>query len=275
MRTHWILFEWRGEAREKSHTGHSEFSFGVLVGFSGAASAMLFCLALFLSMRPEVVKEWQALIAGSLALAGALGTIAIIHRQVVHGKELEDERRRRRHIASAGLLPLALSGLCQYSRECVTSLRGLYDNAADDNAAEDVIQGIPLQRPEPCPRDVTILRECVETAEDEAQPAILALLRHMQVQCARYADIVETANGTPRREDAVVTALNVDTNIIDPLELYARCSAIFDYARGGDPNLDDSVSLGGMQNASRLMDIRAPGHQRIVNAIERLYGENF
>jgi hypothetical protein len=63
--------------------------------------------------------DWQTLIAGLIALVGAYWAVSGIGLQIAQADELEELRRVRAEAAAKAVLPLSLSELSKYCRECI------------------------------------------------------------------------------------------------------------------------------------------------------------
>jgi hypothetical protein len=71
------------------------------------------------------LSNWQTLIAGMLALVGALLTVRYLRKQIVLTENMEIERRRREENAVKAVLPMALSEIVDYSTESIRLLERL------------------------------------------------------------------------------------------------------------------------------------------------------
>jgi hypothetical protein len=67
-------------------------------------------------MKPIVIiYNYQNLIAGSLALLGAIWTVSAIKKQIKQTDDQERERRERKHLVAQAMASNALSQLSHYA----------------------------------------------------------------------------------------------------------------------------------------------------------------
>jgi hypothetical protein len=68
------------------------------------------------------LDRWQALIAGVLALVGAIGTVYFLYAQIRQAGDVDQARKSREELAAKTVLPLALSQLANYAGDCIRVL---------------------------------------------------------------------------------------------------------------------------------------------------------
>jgi hypothetical protein len=166
------------------------------------------------------VNRYQGLIAGLLALFGALVTVFAIWSQIKQSDLLESERRRREEFAARAILPLALSSLYDYAETCLTVLTSYKDdisegerNYLDENK---IIPNIPEAV-------IPSLRDCARFAAEETGREIADILAFLQIHSARL-------RGGRFRKD--FGNLDRDDRIFDTAQILAMISRLFPYSRG-------------------------------------------
>jgi hypothetical protein len=202
---------------------------GLVFGFVLGAIANSAMLPNKLLLGPEGRLQWETL----LAFAAAAATVFYTHRMISQTSDVEDDRRHRRERAARATLPLALTALCNYATECMTWAEKILgcvdaDGRLDKNRAQPI--AIKWVVPNIPPEAVSVLKECVEYADDEAAEAMSTLMLHLQIHHTRLTYIVSDL-----RLDAserTVDAGNVDTALVDAAEVYGRCSTLLPFARG-------------------------------------------
>lgn len=169
----------------------------------------------------DVLKEWQSLAGGLLAIAGG----AFVVLQTAEMRRQEANRMKRRHAAARAVMPLALSALCEYAKVCAKTLYQIQRHADEG--------GIPTSSHYPdfpsLPVDiVSRFADVIESSNARTADSFAQILRDVQVHSSRLrsltSDLASSSSG--------VTTHNIDHNIVDSIELYARAETLFDYARG-------------------------------------------
>jgi hypothetical protein len=176
------------------------------------------------NLKPIVILyNYQTMIAGILALLGAGATVWIIHKQISQAEQLEKRRRERQNIAARAAMPAALSELCFYCQRCVEELVAVLPAPPNQRVTTQI------SLPPPVPSDaISTLRQCIEFAEGPIAERIADLISALQVQNTRVIDIRSRA---ARDASFIELLANINHYIIDALEVHARCSALFPYAR--------------------------------------------
>jgi hypothetical protein len=172
----------------------------------------------------KVAYDWQNIMAGAFAIVAALIGGRYIQRQINVSESQERARVLRQFTAARAVLPLALSSLSQYAQQSAMLLRGLHNRASGEAVPQEARQGIALPSlPDEATKD---LRSMVEAADQgNVGLAIAALLSDVQVQASRLAGLRN------ERHDHVVVLAFLEEIIVNTAQIYARASALFDFAR--------------------------------------------
>lgn len=122
------------------------------------------------------------------------------------------------------------------------------------------------------PEVVSVLRECIEFADEAITHVIGDLLVKLQVQGSRLhgvrADLLCTSATS---STAVISRVNLDTYIVDAIEVYARAALLFEYARRETDEAPRAPNLEDMATAANLSGIRNHQYPRIHETLERRY----
>jgi hypothetical protein len=212
-----------------------------------------------LSSIVNVLSQWQTLIAGLLALAGAGWTVGSIRAQIAQATNLEKERLVREERASKAVLPLALSELVQYALDCIRFLKP----SVTDQAAIPV----PLDMTTPRIPDTILepMQACARFADPTVATHIHRVLGALQVQHSRLEGLVQRAMQREVREIWEIEAVGA---MLDAAELHALCGALFMYARG--KSLEVSITMERqLSEAFIFSHIVAEDHPDLAAALKR------
>jgi hypothetical protein len=175
-------------------------------------------------MKPiTIIYNYQTLIAGILAVGGAIGTVLMINKQIRQSNKQEQKRRSHQNFAARAMMPAALSALSDYSEKCIKFLLLLLPIAPDEHAVTTPISDdIPL-----IPSDeLFTLKQCMEFGDEPITVIIADLIRKLQIQHSRLRDMKSKPNNS-----FIILDANIIDYILDALEIYARCAKLFTYAR--------------------------------------------
>jgi hypothetical protein len=196
--------------------------------------------ALFLGSDGRL--QWEGLLTGFAAVLVAALTIAKLSQQIRQTGELAVDQRQRRSRATRAMLPLALSEIADYATVCINRLYALKpcfqpDGSLDRSKADHgPAKWVTPRMPE---NVLSVLKECIEFSDDGPARAMTDLVRHFQVQNFRLSEDISRI----RLNDGVHLLLwaNIEQNIQDAAELYARASALFPFSRS---NVHQTFDLG-------------------------------
>ena len=179
-------------------------------------------------VQPDiVVHAYQDLIAGIMALIGAAAAVAAVMHQIRQTREIENERRERRNYAARAMMPHALASLCTYARGCSDALRSVVDEAPSPHLA-DVHWPDHVAIPALPDAAMATLKECIEFGDREIQLRLAKLIEQLQIQHVR---VIEPHHIFDRIEGDWYYQM-----IEDALEIHARATMLFDYARRRNEN---------------------------------------
>ena len=174
----------------------------------------------------ETLKAWQTLVAGLLAIAAAgLGGLFVLY-QTDANKRQEDAKQTRNHAAARAVLPLALSALVEHADKAATELEKLRATATGVRIMGPT--GSIFLAPQVDPKVIRMLQDVIEDASDIVADRISNVISDVQVQDARLRSLSKTLLKSTR---SIFTTYDLDGYILDSAVIYARGSALFEYAR--------------------------------------------
>ncbi|MGF0524571.1 hypothetical protein ACQEDT_23985 [Agrobacterium pusense] len=163
------------------------------------------------------------LVTGLAAVAAAYVSVRAVRDQIEQERSLEDERRLAKLQAARSVLSLSLSNLCDYSTTCAQLNHDLLLQCGKDRLPRDIVlPAYPVVPDTP----VAVLKEMVELSDHTAGMVFAKLASKLQVQSARLRGTARDKAGGQSPSKSTL-----ESHLIDALEVYARCSCLFDYAR--------------------------------------------
>ena len=188
-----------------------------------AGVALIFCcLAITAWIVVLVVEQfgWQSSAAMLISGAGVVAGIWTVVWQQSQITRRETEARRSKNLAARAVMPPALSAITRYAKESAGCILSIY------GPDETVLAVVPAPELPAIPYDsLTVLKECVEFADDADGRLIASCVRLIQIQNARLAGFLE------KYAESAVSPYDCLTILADTIELHAFCGSLFEYAR--------------------------------------------
>ena len=229
---------------------------GVIVILSGLTIIGLVVAAASI-YDAQAIQKYQPLIAAAVAATFALGAAVIAWRnvqlQIGNQRSLEDDRRARSGLAARVSLPLALSAISGYAKDCAMSLTSLRKRPEQDGLITVSIAKIP-KLPNFDQSIIPTLTKCIEFAEPNPRDALADLIATMQVQRSQLEDA--TSRWKRGTGEAKIVVHELEGYILDSAEVYARATELFDYARREDDEVQAGVTFADIVNAFLIAEIR-------------------
>lgn len=170
----------------------------------------------------STISNWQTLIGSFFAVGAAFVGGTYITRQIHQADRLESGRLRRRLLAARAVLPLALSTLSHYARDCAIELQRALGTMRGNHLGRAEV----LVFPAPPAEAITSLTEIIEASgDDDISFPISELLSRLQVQSARLAG---PEDREPRR---IVAERELRDHLLYTAELAAQVANMYEYAR--------------------------------------------
>lgn len=172
---------------------------------------------------------WQTQTAGAFALLAALIGALAIYRQTRNARLLDEARRERRAVALRAALPLVLAEVAEHAEKTARDLaewHGRLDmwQALMDSASLMTPHRFQQMRP----GLLEAIPEYMEVCNSTHQGDVALLLRVLQIQQSRLRTL---ENATEPGSMSIVTRPQIEGNIIDAAEVFARCERLIEYAR--------------------------------------------
>ncbi|ESX47734.1 hypothetical protein NLY43_04290 [Mesorhizobium sp. C416B] len=210
------------------------------------------------------VYNYQSLIGAGLSVAAAAVGIFYLYRQINQTEALATRERLAKRTAARAVLVLTLSLINRYATQSVSIYLLLLDKLVDNTLP----RSIPFPAFPELPAGVIAdLKEAITYGDDIEKEAYAEIIRALQVFIAR-----QLGNSDANREHHIIARENIEEEIIDGAEIYARGSSLFDFARGNDTaQIEIAVSPAGISNALAIMGILPGAHYRIWSTVRRRY----
>ncbi|MBY5760931.1 hypothetical protein HFO07_30525 [Rhizobium leguminosarum] len=203
------------------------------------------------------------LVTGLAAVGAAFVSIKAVRDQIRQAEQIEADRNRARHDAARAVLPLALSGICQYAIACSAELRTLMnqcrDNRLPSNAAIPTFPDLP-------PGAIESLKEFIEYSSEQDRKFVAALVSKIQVQMARLQGM---RSDHPR--GTMVLRANIEDHILDAAEIYGRASALFNFARGDSDEMPTQLNAVDVYPALSAFGIWDMSREGLAERISRRF----
>ncbi len=177
------------------------------------------------------VKQFQTLIAGLIALAGALLTVVAIQRQIISSERNHEDLLERNLIAARSLLPTALSELVAYGENCLSISFRMAQGYTIDS-----VQDLSGSHND-------IFREVIKYSPRERQEQMAELLAHLQVQISRIKREVATYRPMDNAERLYQNRVGDQDdskreNILDAAKVIFQAEDLFCFARRQQEQLE-------------------------------------
>lgn len=196
-----------------------------LVAFTAILFLMLgHIITLNYSFFEDFVFSHETLTSGMLAFFGAVITVLMINRQIRQSDRVENTRVAREQLAARAALPMKLSLITKYARDCLSAMT--YEPAARTSALQDLLEdgveeAVSGQ-----------IQGCIRYADSKHGEALAELLHWLQVHNARLDGFVREASV---REHTLHQA------IIDAAMLHALAGNLFAYGRLDDDGMEEAI----------------------------------
>ena len=213
----------------------------------------------------SILKDWQTLLAGVIAIGAAFIGGQYINKQIQSDRDIAADERRRKFAAARAALPLVLSALSDYAIEASAALTTLLATKKDEIIPRDKSLGA---FPTFAPTVVSDLREIIEFSDEPITNNLVEILSVLQIQRARLNWLY---NNLKSESDTIVMAANVENYIVQTAEIYARCANLFDFARGKLVLLPATVTSGNVHSALNQAGLWGDKFPRLHETVDRAY----
>jgi hypothetical protein len=209
----------------------------------------------------SLLHAYQDLIAGMLALFGALVGAAYLNRQIVVQREQELTRQHRRHAAARAVMPHALMSLVNYASDTAAGLQDARlkeeELVAFETSTSQTADVAPVELPR-LPDDLTrAFAAMIEASEESEARPFIDLLSDLQVQIARVNELNSAYELSKQNHE--LRSYELLFRVWDAVYLHAAAGALFAYARrqpGVAPARPDWAMVENSMVNLKLFDLR-------------------
>ncbi len=197
-----------------------------------------------------VWKAWQELNVGFLALAASVLALNISNIR-------EDQRRKKQLEAALALLPMTLADLVGYCTACTAFLLDAGGKVKDRN------RGIPIRVPNPFAKEIPLppipagldatFTRCIENGDELLSKHLARILVLLQINHSRLETVRQALLPAPDHSGLTLVRHNIVSYLYGVLELRARLSPLFNFARGRGTLEDRAPSEDELHNAALNM----------------------
>lgn len=231
-------------------------------------TGIILCVAaLIVANTPSIQKfleDWQTLLAGIIAIGAALIGGYYVQAQSALSERHEQDRIRRQFEAERALLPLTLSKMSAYARSSARALREIYPTG--EVVALKQGQSVP-PFPDPPTEEVKHLASVIRASQDaRVRETIAELLSRLQVQSARMLDLRDMNEWSEHRS---ITKSELDEYLLNAADIYARCAALFDYARRESNDAPSDPTYQNNLSALNQLSLRREAYPRVHERLNR------
>jgi hypothetical protein len=213
-------------------------------------------------MAYQLACEWQTLIAGLLALAGAWWTVSAIRDQVAQTQEAEREHRLREERAARAMLPLALSALVEYALDCIRLIEHYIPTGG--TAVRSVSDG-GLVAPRLPDEALEPLQAVVRHSDDEIAKQVATIFGKLQIQRARLLGLI----GRSLRDASCPMSVPEGFDaVFDAADLHAYTVRLFEYARDVGA-LREKAGTDQIKGALRNAGLWDPENRKLFEEMDR------
>jgi hypothetical protein len=204
---------------------------------------------------------WQTQVGAIFAIIAAGIAATVVLLQISAERRLDETRRLRRASALRAVLPLALTELSDYATNCARTLATLLQqpNSLSANLAGKQFPPLPAGL-------VGRLMEFIEVSEPNHARPLIVLAKRVQIQHARIRD---TQQGMTNQHGSILYQPNLSGRLIDTAEIFARCGALYKYARGNAAAPAAAISPDEVKSALIVMRIELSDMSEIERTIDR------
>lgn len=225
---------------------------------------MTYCLNFpsTLQIFGQWLYDWQALIAGILALIAALIAANKVQKQIIQSETHEQERRLRHFNAVRASLPLALSGMCAYALKMMHELRMLHRFMRKPAAKFPPSSFNPPLTPSDL---VKPLQDMIEAIPDSNVINLISeIIGEIQVLSSRVFSMTDTEES----KYSVIDKRNINVYIVQAARVYALTVSLFEFARREQETGPIRVGWDEVTKALNIANIREDDFPELFSHLE-------
>lgn len=210
------------------------------------------------------LQRWQTLVGATVAMIAAAIAYYNTTRSIKHARQLDSEKRARKHAALRAVLPLALSDITRYAAATVNELKELIERCDRDalpkNSASSALSAEAVPS-----KSLDGLAEFIEYSEAMDARLIEITLARIQIHQARLQALLVS----DRSAHSVVTRHQLESLIVDAAIIYAGASSYFAYARRAVEHPPLELSWDSVTGALHNMSVWADAYPRVHEDLSR------
>jgi hypothetical protein len=169
------------------------------------------------------LNRYQTLATGFIAIGSAIYGGYYLNKQIDVTREIEECRQERADYATRAMLPMALSGVLEFSNECIERVTQLYFRI---HGSAPLSVYPPIVCPAPPSAAISVIKESILFSNINARERMADLLAKLQIQRARFDGLIDLANTTATINDHQLASAYADL-----IELNAVTNSLFAYSR--------------------------------------------
>jgi hypothetical protein len=214
------------------------------------------------------LRQWQTLVASTVALIAAAVAFHNTTRTLRQGAELEATRRQRKHAALRAVLPLALSQVANYAEGSARALDKLVSLCLEQKFPHLPEKAAPESLIEPLPSDtLKTLTEFIEYSDTVDVRLLQDTIVWIQIHNSRVRRMVQS-NHDPS-SSRVVDSKEIMSHVVDAAKIYAAADAMILYSRRQEESLPRTVSWRQIESALVAMGLRNYQYSALILEMHR------
>ncbi|MET3907095.1 hypothetical protein ABID59_001426 [Bradyrhizobium sp. S3.3.6] len=210
------------------------------------------------------LQRWQTLVGATVAMIAAALAYYNTTRSIKHARQIDSEKRARKHAALRAVLPLALSDITRYAAATVNELKEMIERcdreALPKNSATSALsdEAVPS-------KSLDVLAEFIEYSEAMDARLVETTLARIQIHQARLQSLLVS----DRSAHGVVTRHQLESLVVDAAIIYAGASSFFAYARRAAEHPPIELVWDSVGAALHNMNVWADAYPRVHEDLSR------
>ncbi|AIC27062.1 hypothetical protein IE4771_CH01945 [Rhizobium etli bv. mimosae str. IE4771] len=204
------------------------------------------------------------LVGGLVAVGAAYVSVRAVRDQIRQVADVEADRINAKRTAARAVLPVTLSTICDYAATCARMTHDLLPHCQRGRLPDEC--KLP-EFPELPSSSISVIKEIVEYVEPHHRMVFAELASSMQVQRSRLRNMSkDIAGGFGAKESELLQY------VVDALEVHARATALFAYARFEPGAVPENIEPGRIGGSIHSAGIFSRFEQQIAEAAARHEG---
>lgn len=172
-----------------------------------------------------------------------------VQTQIDLTSRIERDRGEAKLAANRSILPLTLASLSQYVEKNAQRIEVLCNSCS----ANVLPRRVPIPAFAELPSEaISSLKEMVEVVNSSQRQAFSKLLRDIQVESSRLADL-----SNRNRRGTIIFRTNLDSHIVGLAAISARLSAMYRFGRGRTDIITSEISKHDIRSALMILGVHS------------------